>query len=218
MLRVSEQTFFELNKQYSDVKLKDNIYCVIANTRETILKFIHEYLERNKLARFYTKDFAENDLFEDFITFLLKKKVKIKAKKLTARTGSFASCLQTFLGNRLNVTKKRTNPIRSKYLPEFVQVQNCWQELQSIEAPEPRYSHLDEIVENELERLYNNHDYLVGNYMDYNSALFVAMVLGIFDVEFKESLIYFPYNVKEYMINALTCKVQDLSYRVSRRI
>lgn len=218
MLRVSEQTFFELNKQYHDVKLKDNLYCVIENTREAIFKFIHEYMDRNDLSRFYTKDFSENDIFEDFILYLIKKKPKIKDIKLTRKIGTFSNCLQTFLGIRLKVTKKRPNPRVSKYLPEFVQIQNCWNELENIPAPAQRYSNIDEVVEHEIERIYNNKDYLVGNYLDYNSALFIAMVLGIFDIEFKESLIYFPYNTKEYMINALTCKIRDLSYRVSKRI
>lgn len=218
MLRVSEQIFFQLNKEYHEVTLKDNIYCVISHTRETILEFIRDYLKVNNLEKFYYRDFSDIDIYEDFLEFLIRKKPNIVDKKLTRKVGSFAGCLHTFLNKRLNIFSKRTNPKKSKYLPEFVSIQDCWSELLRLESIDNRYFKLDEIVENEIERLYNNNDYLCGNYMDYNSAMFIAMFLGTLNVEYKESMLYFPYNPKEYMINALACKFTDISRRVEHRI
>lgn len=217
-MRVSELIFFKLNKKYHDVKCKNSLYCVIHDTRDTIIEFIEDYLLNTNLKRIYYREFDVIDIYEDFLSFLVEKKPRIIDDRLMRIRGSFSGCLQTFLNRRLNPLKKRNGPRIRKEQPELVQIQNCWNEVSRVEDKAEKYSFIDEIVENEVEKLYEDCNYPHGNYLDYNSAIFVAMFLGVFDIEYKESLMYFPYNYKEYMINALSCKFIDIAHRVERRI
>ena len=93
-----------------------------------------------------------------------------------------------------------------------------YEEVIRIVAPKNKYHDLDEIIENELNKIYNNKSYLCENYLDDNISIFIAMFLGYFNLNYKDSTMYFPYNHKEYMINAAVCRMIDTCRRISQRI
>ena len=209
---ISQQLAYELDCLYEKVKYKDNLLCVFMATRKLIYRIINDFLDRYNIREFYSTEYKIDDIFGDFVKFMMKRPKKF----YRAENKKFSGKLNQFLIYRLKVYQK--NRIKPAIDNKEISIEDNLEEVIRLQNKKSKYENFSEIIESELNKIYNRDLYLCENYLDYNISVFIAMFLGSFNLYYKDSTTYFPYNHKEYMINLATCKMIDICKRIERKV